>query len=127
MLDTSVGVLANNYTMNDLTTMSSIVFVGATAGMCIDNTQLPQFLGQPSTSSSAEIIDLIDMDNKDETDDVPMALAPIPELLILLDMEQIDDIPMTLALMPELIDLTGMDQIADVPMSLAPRKNITCT
>lgn len=70
--------------MNDSTTMSSIAFVGATTGMCIYNTQLSQFLGQPSTSSSTEVIDIVTMD---ETNDVQMALAPIHELVDLANMD----------------------------------------
>ncbi|KAE8790772.1 CTD small phosphatase-like protein 2 [Hordeum vulgare] len=77
----------------------SFAFAGTTADMCFDNNQKSQFLGQPSTCSSLEIIDLTEMD---ETQ-VPMELTPIAEL----------------------VDLTGVDLIDDVPMLLAPRKNIT--
>uniref|UniRef100_M8BJQ9 Mitochondrial import inner membrane translocase subunit TIM50 n=1 Tax=Aegilops tauschii TaxID=37682 RepID=M8BJQ9_AEGTA len=76
MLDTSDGALSNKYAMDELTT--------------------------PSTCSSHEIIDLTETDDMDETDDVPMELGPISEL----------------------VDLTYMDQIDHVPM-LLPRKNVT--
>ncbi|XP_044449916.1 CTD small phosphatase-like protein 2 [Triticum aestivum] len=112
MLATSDGALSNKYVMDDLTTMSgshvvlpsiqenvgasSIAFAGTTADMCFVKNPQSQFLGQPSTCSSPEIIDLTQIDDMDETDDVPMELAPIPELDALTDMDQIDNVPMLL-------------------------------
>ena len=81
---------------------SSIAFAGTTTDTCFVNNPQSQFLGQPSTCSSHEIIDLTETDDMDETDDVPMELGPISEL----------------------VDLTYMDQIDHVPM-LLPRKNVT--
>ncbi|KAI5020347.1 hypothetical protein ZWY2020_045235 [Hordeum vulgare] len=96
MLDSSDGVLSNSYAMDDLTTMSgsygvlpsshenvrasSIAFAGTTEDLCFDNNQQSQFLGQPSTHSSPEIIDLTEMGGMDETDGVPME-ALTPELV----------------------------------------------
>ncbi|KAI5020354.1 hypothetical protein ZWY2020_045242 [Hordeum vulgare] len=103
MLNTSDGTMGGSHgvllTIHENVGAGSFAFAGTNADMCFDNNQKFQFLGQPSTCSSPEIIDLTEMD---ETH-VPMELTPIAEL----------------------VDLTGIDLIDDVPMLLAPRKNIT--